>query len=246
MRNNTATEMKTVRFAKMVLLFSLLSPFSYGQDKTTSNRLVSKNDSNTCGIIEYAGFTYHTVIIGTQCWMVENMNIGKWLDQGLLQYHTNNSIIEKYCYGNDFVNCDLWGGLYQWEEAMQYTTGDSNQGICPRGWHVPESREWATLINFLGGNSIAGAKLKSTGSRDWRVPNVGAKDSYGFTAFPGGYFDYMAQRWTGQFTIGHYWSSTIMEKGTAVALTLTNTNADADLDEEFMPFALSVRCIKNH
>jgi len=205
----------------------------------------SAPDSGTCGIIDYAGFTYHTVVIGTQCWMVENLNVGKWLDQSQQQYHSNNGVIEKYCFGNDFVNCDVWGGLYQWDEAMQYTPGGSNQGICPQGWHIPDSRDWAALIRFLGGNSIAGAKMKSTGNRDWQVPNVGATDESGFRAYPGGYFDSMTQRWLGQYTIGHYWSSEIDEKGTAVALTLTNTDTNADLDEEYMPSGLSVRCLKD-
>jgi len=98
--------------------------------------------------------------------MKENLNIGKWLDQSQLQKPTDNGLIEKYCYGNDFVQCDVWGGLYQWDEMMLYSEVSGAQGICPDGWHIPTSQDWKNLIRFLGGNLEAGGKMKSTGSID--------------------------------------------------------------------------------
>jgi len=81
------------------------------------------------------GKTYNTVLIGTQCWMRENLNIGTRIDGS--QNQTDNGTIEKYCYDDLESNCDIYGGLYQWDEAMQYVTTQGVQGICPAGWHLP-------------------------------------------------------------------------------------------------------------
>ena len=93
------------------------------------------------------GKTYQTVLIGSQCWMGENLNIGNMVASSGNQ--TNNGQYEKYCPGDSLSNCDIYGGLYQWNEAMQYSTA-SNQGICPNGWHVPSDSEWKELEMELG------------------------------------------------------------------------------------------------
>lgn len=199
----------------------------------------------SCGTFEYGGQVYHTVIIGSQCWMKENLNLGKWLDQSQSQTANKNPIVEKYCWGNDFVNCDLWGGLYQWEEMMHYTTDAGSQGICPAGWHVPDSKDWKELIRFLGGNEQAGGKLKSTGNRDWAVPNVGATNTSQFSAFPGGYFDATTQQWVDVHNGGYFWSSETISNVTSVALQLIRKGTAAELYEEYNTSALSVRCIRD-
>ncbi len=104
---------------------------------------------------------------------------------------TNNSIIEKYCYDNNTANCDAYGGLYQWNEMMEYSTTPGVRGVCPAGWHLPTDAECTILTNFLGGESIAGGKMKATGTIEagtglWHDPNIGATNEYGFTALPGG------------------------------------------------------------
>jgi len=202
-------------------------------------------DSSSCGILDYGGQKYRTVIIGSQCWMKDNLNIGKWIDESQTQKQTNNSVVEKYCLGNDFTRCDQLGGLYQWEEAMQYVQTANAQGICPDGWHIPSSQDWKTLIRYLGGDDMAGGKMKFTGSNGWQNPNVGATNSSGFTALPGGYFDFMAQQWHDQYRYGYFWSSQTITQGTSVAMSLSYRTSDIDLYEEYIPSALSVRCIKN-
>ena len=131
------------------------------------------------------GKTYNTVLIGTQCWMAQNLNVGTKILGSNNQ--TNNSIIEKYCYNDDENNCNTYGGLYQLDEAMQYSTTEGVQGICPTGWHLPTDAEWTTLTTFLGGVGIAGGKMKETGLTHWASPNTGATNSSGFTALSGGY-----------------------------------------------------------
>jgi uncharacterized protein (TIGR02145 family) len=131
------------------------------------------------------GKTYNTVQIGTQCWFAQNLNVGTKINGNIEQ--TNNSIIEKYCYADLESNCDIYGGLYQWDEAMQYTTTPGVQGICPIGWHLPNDTEWTALTTFLGGESVGGGKMKEAGYAHWAAPNTGATNSSGFTALPGGY-----------------------------------------------------------
>ena len=124
------------------------------------------------------GQTYNSVQIGTQCWMAENLNIGEMINGS--EEMTDNGVIEKYCYDNDPANCETYGGLYQWNEMMEYTTTPGVQGICPTDWHLPSDGEWTTLTDFLGGESVAGGKMKETGTVHWRTPNIGATNESGF------------------------------------------------------------------
>jgi uncharacterized protein (TIGR02145 family) len=123
---------------------------------------------------ERDGQTYKTVIIGSQCWMAENLNIGTLIKStkggGIMK---DDGVIEKYCWDDLTGNCDgtggamKRGGFYEWSEAMQYygTTQPALpvQGICPKGWHIPSNTEWNTLINQTGG-SLAYQQLLETGN----------------------------------------------------------------------------------
>jgi len=131
--------------------------------------------------------TYNTVQIGNQCWMAQNLNVGTRIDGSSNQ--ANNTTLDKYCYNNSDAQCDVYGGLYQWDEMMNYTTIAGVQGICPPtgGWHLPTDAEWTSLTTFLGGESIACGKMKETGTTHWNSPNTGATNSSGFTGLPGGY-----------------------------------------------------------
>jgi uncharacterized protein (TIGR02145 family) len=136
-------------------------------------------------VLNYGSQIYNTVQIGTQCWMAQNLNIGTRINGS--QNQTNNSIIEKYCYNDLESNCDVYGALYQWDEAMQYVTAERVKGICPSGWHIPTDGEWTVLSTNLGGQSAAGGKIKETGLVHWESPNTGATNSSGFTALGAGY-----------------------------------------------------------
>ncbi len=128
----------------------------------------------TCGdafVDSRDGQTYNTVQIGTQCWMAENLNIGTMISGGSDQ--TNNGTIEKYCYDNNTSNCDTYGGLYQWDEAMQYVTTAGTQGICPSGWHIPTDAEWMTMEEYLG--MCSGTGSGCSGATGWRGTDEGSK-----------------------------------------------------------------------
>ncbi len=102
----------------------------------------------------YEGKTYNTIQVGEQCWLKENLDVGRMITGTTDQ--TNNSMVEKYCYNNDTLNCETYGGLYQWNEAMQYSTFEGIQGICPTGWHLPTSAQFQLLKTFVNedGNSL--------------------------------------------------------------------------------------------
>lgn len=141
------------------------------------------------------GIIYTTVQIGTQCWMAKNMNHGTRINGSSSQ--GNNNVAEKYCYGDLELNCDVYGGLYQWDEAMQYSTTPGVQGICPSGWHLPTDSEWCTLTQYIDptvncgttgwSGTNAGGRMKEAGLTHWASPNTGATNSSGFTALPEGY-----------------------------------------------------------
>ncbi len=100
--------------------------------------------------ITYKGQTYEIIGIGNQCWMAENINVGQRIDGN--QEMKNNSTIEKYCYSDNEINCNEYGGLYQWDEMMQYTTQEGIQGICPEGWHIPTDGERRFLKELFTAN----------------------------------------------------------------------------------------------
>ncbi len=99
----------------------------------------------SCDPLVYGGQTYATVLIGTQCWMAENLNIGGMISGSVEQ--VNNGTIEKYCYNNFPSMCGYLGGLYKYNEAMNYNSSE-RQGICPDGWHIPSDEDW----KYLEGN----------------------------------------------------------------------------------------------
>ena len=233
---------------------------------TISNECSSKADDITvhfgpfsCGLTvkdERDNHVYNTVLIGEQCWMAENINIGEKIDG--LNNMTNNSLIEKYCYDNDESYCDNFGGLYQWNEMMQYETTSPNQGICMPGWHLPTDDEWKILegtvdTEYPVGDAIwdnigyrgldAAGNLKVQGTDQWVWPNTGATNSSGFTALPGA-----SRNTDGTFPglgiYGRFWTSS--ESGTAaMRRNMESPRADIARSEGNKLFGMSVRCLKD-
>jgi len=169
--------------------------------------------------VTYEGQVYNTIQIFSQCWLKENLNVGTMIPG--TQEMSNNSIIEKYCYNNNINNCTTYGGLYQWDEMMQYTTTQGVQGICPLGWHIPTDEEWKVLegavdsqygigdtewdIGWESRGFDAGLNLRSTSG--WSF-NGNGTDLFGFSGLPGGY-----RSLSGYFLYsigdnGYWWTST--------------------------------------
>lgn len=204
--------------------------------------------------VTHQGKVYNTIQVGTQCWLRENINYGTMVNVTTIQ--TNNSVVEKYCQTNDQNNCEIYGGLYQWAEAVQYLNGVTNtthwnplpttpvQGICPSGWHIPTNAEATTLITFLGGSNQAGGKMKSTGTIHWNSPNVGATNQYGFTAFAGG--SCLNGNFINLLSYGSFWTIT---KGNlavdAYFFGAAYNFAIVQTGQAYKISGLSVRCLKN-
>ena len=206
-----------------------------------------KNQSETVKDID--GNVYHTVTIGTQVWMAENLKTITLNDGTSIPRVENNATwptfnLPAYCwYNNNEATKTTYGALYNW-----YTVNTGK--LAPKGWHVPTDADWSTLITFLGGNTVAGGKLKEKGTTHWQTPNEGATNESGFTFLPGGY------RSATSNSDGHYgeinlsgscWSSTHLKLNTQVAKSLFVINSGSFISFNLYDFhwGFSVRCIKD-
>lgn len=207
--------------------------------------------------VTYLGQVYSTVLIGNQCWMAENINVGTRIDGNVAM--ANNGVIEKYCYGDIEAHCNIYGGMYQWDELMQYTNVEGSQGICPPGWHVATDSDFKTLAGIVdsqygigdpewekeGARGLdAGGNLKETGTTHWFAPNTGATNSSGFTALPSGY----ALGGGGFYDLGYYgdfYTSSEYQGTRAWSHSLDNNSSQVGRYNADKADALAVRCIMN-
>jgi uncharacterized protein (TIGR02145 family) len=247
---NRKSEFQGLTLNTYTLTWTISSPCGSSTDtvKISFSSVPSCPDNPT---VIYEGQTYHTVLIHTQCWLKENLNVGTMINSNLGgQLQTDNDTIEKYCYGNDSANCDIYGGMYEWNEAMQYIITEGPQGICPTGWHFPSDGEWTVMTNFLGGASVAGGKMKTTGTIEagtglWHQPNTGATNESGFTGLPTG------ERYNnGTFNnLGygsHFWSSTQIDSASAWCWAISRNFTDIFRNGWDKESGFPVRCIKNN
>lgn len=168
-------------------------------------------------MVSYDGQTYHTVLIGNQCWMKENLNAGIMISDE--QVPLDNGVIEKWCYDDDPVNCSVYGGLYRWDEIMDYDTVEGSGGICPDGWHIPTDEEIMILEGTVDSQYPVGDPIwEETGPRGfdaglnlksqigWEEAGNGS-DGYGFKALPAGW-RYVPGSFDGLGLYLYLWSST--------------------------------------
>jgi uncharacterized protein (TIGR02145 family) len=203
------------------------------------------------GVLDKDLHYYSVIKIGTQTWFSQNLNSGNFTDTSY--YQLNNNIYEKFCYNNSSINCDYGGGLYTWSEMMGYAPTDNmpigtTKGVCPAGWHIPTFKEWETLIDYLGGSSIAGGKLKDNTPppyNSWADPNTGATNEYGFYANPFGYFDRNMKTFLNSFYNAYYSTSTEVSADSAYFIMLKYDSAGIEFGTTPKSNGLSVRCIKN-
>jgi uncharacterized protein (TIGR02145 family) len=182
--------------------------------------------------IRYEGKTYGTVLIGTQCWMKKNLDVGTMIQGPSLPAgnQTNNQIIEKYCYDNDTANCATYGGLYEWNEAMQYVTTPGTKGICPDGWHIPTYVEFQTLATTVNNDANS---LKDQ--------SIGGTNTSGFSALYAGFVYYSFQ----SLSEGTWWwSSTDYNNASQAEYLTIGVSWGIQYYINWKWYGISVRCIK--
>lgn len=231
-----------------VLAFALLLTNSCKKDDNSNN-----NNHNTKNVIifnpnlkydsltDIDGNIYKTIKIGTQTWMAENLKVTHYRNGDPIPNVTSDTVwgniyTGAYCnYLNNVSNDMIYGKLYNY-----FTTNN----LCPVGWHIPNDDDWNILINYLGGDSIAGIKLKESTSTHWNNPNSGATNESGFTALPGGINGYGVFSNLGDY--GYWWSTKdYMIFGTSYR-ALTNDSCNVESSFCHKTNGLSVRCIKDN
>jgi uncharacterized protein (TIGR02145 family) len=199
-------------------------------------------------ITDADGNVYTSVTIGTQVWMVENLKTTKFNDGTAIPLVTDASWVSlttpAYCwYQNEIGQKSIYGALYNW---MAVNTNK----LAPAGWHVATDADWATLVTYLGGDTLAGGKLKSTGTIEavtglWLAPNTGATNSAGFKGYPGGFRNSTVDGFDMINRHGFWWTSTVYGTSTAWAYELAYDNAAAYRNYNPKTGGYSVRCVKN-
>ncbi len=197
-----------------------------------------------------------SVDIGLQTWTVKNLDVATYSDGTIIPQVTDptqwaNLTTGAWCYYNNSPsNGVVYGKLYNWyavagiyNEASK-TDLTLRKKLAPTGYHVPSDVEWTKLINYLGGLSVAGGKMKETSSTHWNSPNTSATNSSGLTCLPGGY-----RSFTGAFvSIGyfsHWWSTSEFGTTGAFGRNLYYNNSTAGRDFNDKPSGFSVRCIRD-
>ena len=199
-----------------------------------------------CGestVTDDQGNVYNTVKIGEQCWLKQNLRSTKYNDGTNIPNVTNNTTWESlttpaYCwYNNDFSTYgSVYGALYNW-----YAVNTGN--LCPVGWHVPSDAEWTELTDYLGGTSVAGGKLKETGTTHWLSPNIGATNETSFTALPSGCRTY--EGFSGLQYFGTWWSATEREIIFSWYHHTYYNHSGVPRESATKKTGFSIRCLKN-
>jgi uncharacterized protein (TIGR02145 family) len=155
-----------------------------------------------------------------QVWMTENLN-----------YRPQEG--KSWCYDDEASNCRTYGRLYDWE---------TSQKVCPSGWHLPSDREWQRLVDALGGDDVAGGKMKST--RLWESPNAGATNSSGFSGLPGGFRGYSGN-YNALGDYGYWWSATESTTYGAWFRWLGADDTGVGRNDDHKDYGFSVRCVRD-
>lgn len=222
---------------------------NYGSNTLTRTNYITVADVPVGAVSDVDGNVYNTVTIGTQVWMKENLKTTKFRNGDLIGTTTPATLeintpifptpIYQWAYEGNESNVTAYGRLYTW-----YAATDS-RGLCPTGWHLPSDAEWTTLFTFLGGEQIAGDKLRERGTTHWESSNDNVTNSSGFTALPGG-----SRQDTGRFyaigLIAEWWSSEGNNTIWAESIFISYGLSHAGRAYPAKSFGLSIRCLRDY
>jgi uncharacterized protein (TIGR02145 family) len=232
----------TMRFLSLIVILIFLSTcilISCNKKKPTENDNISNKTST---VTDIDGNVYKTVKIGDQWWMAENLKVthyqnGDSIPNYIGIWYTLTTGV--YCsYNFDTNNAVIYGYLYNW-----YAVNDSRQ-IAPKGWHIPSDHEWQILVDYLGGDAVAGDKMKETGATHWLNPNDGVTNESGFSALPGGFRNNLGDFWD-LGTHANFWSSTESGSGYAWYRRLYCDHSNIDRNTILKELGFSLRCVKD-
>ncbi|MHC1707351.1 MAG: fibrobacter succinogenes major paralogous domain-containing protein [Bacteroidales bacterium] len=227
--------------------------------------LVNDIHFNSCPgtpTLTYGGTTYHTIQIGTQCWLKENLNIGTMILNN--QASSDNGIIEKYCYMDDSNMCRVFGGIYKFAEMRQYAPNNNfkPQGICPEGWHIPDNADWRTLFLYFdpgiqfytawghtwGNGNLStdiGPDLREEGFYYW-YPTSGYEgtNTSGFSLLAAGSKSSNSSLFPGFLGSAELWSGEVFDATRAFYFRVT-TSLSIFANTTQNVYGMSVRCIRD-
>lgn len=223
----------------------------YGNELTFTTHLtgVNFNTGLVYGTVsDTDGKTYRTIPIGSQVWMAENLKTTRFNDgttipevSGFGEWSDLTTPAYSWCYNNPSAYGNIYGAYYNW---FAVSTGK----LCPAGWHVPSDNEWQILVANLGGERVAGSKLKEAGKNNWIPSNKDATNQSGFTAIPAGIRGATDGSYSGQGYYGGWWSATESSQSAFGSAWCRYVHGDTTLavrNEIFKKDGFSVRCIKD-
>lgn len=195
-------------------------------------------------VTDIDGNTYRTVKIGNQWWMAENLKVTRYRNGDSIPNVTDPTdwaILSTgaYCDNeNNVNNGSIYGHLYNWHAI------NDSRNMAPLGWHVPSIEEYQNLIDILGGDSVAGGKMKSIGTLYWDSPNTGATNESGFSALPAGARS-CAINFRGLGNEAFFWSSTELEGNRVLYIKMVSDSTWTKRIIAMKEFGISVRCVKD-
>jgi uncharacterized protein (TIGR02145 family) len=198
--------------------------------------------------VTFDGYTYSSIVLGNgQEWMAENLKTTIYSNGDAIPNVTDATIwstlsTPAWCMQqNDQTLENTYGKLYNW-----YVVTDS-RNVCPAGWHLPTHQEWSYLFNYLGGESVAGGKMKTTGTQIWWSPNGGASNESGFSALPGGYRRDTDGEFHGIPGDGTWWSSNEGPSSNVWSSTIGYAGGEVFRGwySHDPKYGFSIRCLKN-
>lgn len=243
---------------KLVTPLTAIDSITYTSGVST---VPQQNPSLTYGsVMDVEGNTYATIVIGTQEWMAQNLRTTHFADgTPLVVAQSNTSWIDATSVGS-YTCCShiglesldsLYGICYQWW-PLNSGPGVGSQGsggwggappICPTGWHIPTMAEWTTLLNHLGGDSLAGGAMKASGTGTWMAPNSLASNASGFSAVPSG-----SRRTEGMFegfgSTASWWARD-EESSAAPVVQLHHDSGSVEVLLHWYAYGHAIRCVKD-
>lgn len=197
-------------------------------------------------VIDIDRNTYRIVNIGKQKWMAKNLKVTHYNDSTIIPLVIDNDRWSNltrgaYCVSENNTKkyIDTYGLLYNF-----YAVNNS-RGLCPKGWHVPTASEWKTLIDYLGGDKIAGGQMKKSDSNLWKTTNKNVNNNSGFSALPAG----GSGRSGGIGEVGNYatwWSSTLEDSTYSWHWGVYPDKNEIRFNPGHNASGFSVRCIKDN